>query len=130
MNQLSDYITERIRIDNVKQVKFPIDGTLEEMTKFLESEGFRHLDSIIVTIPTANNANAKCFMYDKAGTELCFADTSKEKISKKNPLFSIEIDFKSTVFSTYAYDSRGFYEKIIDNDREEFLEELNKRFGW
>ena len=33
MNQLSDYITERIRIDNIKQVDwvdFPVTGTPEQ----------------------------------------------------------------------------------------------------
>ena len=130
MKNLKD-ILEKLKIDDIKLTgNFPIDGTIEEMAKFLEEEGFQHLASDIVTIPAANNAKAKCFMLDKTETELWFADTSKEKISRKNPIFSIEIYYKSIVFSTYSYNSRGFYERIIDNDKEEFLEELNKQFGW
>ena len=131
MKNLKDSILEKLSIDNINlNGEFPVDGTIEEMAEFLEEEGFQQLDSSIVTIPAANDAEAKCFMIDKTETELWFADTSKEKISKKNPIFSIEIYFKSTVFSTYAFNSRGFYERIIDNDKKAFIKELNKHFGW
>ena len=38
-----DIITERIRIDNVKQVRFPVDGTVKDMVKFLKMNGFEPL---------------------------------------------------------------------------------------
>lgn len=43
MNQLSDYITERIRIDNIKKFEFPINDPIEKMVEYLRNHDFTEI---------------------------------------------------------------------------------------
>ena len=138
MNQLSDYITERIRIDNVKQVKFPIDGTLEEMSKYLDDLNFDKVE-----MPDSWRAVQKKFKNVKYSTYTDWKSDSgrastlvilvDSKIHKKDLFIIITtniIDRNYLIF--YDIENKKFrnINDAVKVSKEEFLEELNKRFGW
>lgn len=100
MNQLSDYITERIRIDNIKQVDwvdFPVTGTPEQIKTFLLSASFKELPSTYTIHNTRNAVSAfnkehtNIFYYgifDHGGI-IRFADTTYNEISEDNPMYEM-----------------------------------------
>lgn len=106
MRELSNYITEKLDINNVNLNSngFPFKGTLNEMVEFLKQYGFEDLSDRI------KREDLRCFyvesfeMKHKRGytiiprgrkvdqpMHLVFADTSKKEISKNNELFCIDI---------------------------------------
>ena len=98
MESLNNYITERIRVDNIKHPEFPINGNTEEIVDFLKERGFEeikdlpHLPMYTDYVTVFNNTyKNKCFgvMVDSLSKRniICFADTSNGRISRKNPLF-------------------------------------------
>ena len=128
MKNLKDTILEKLKIDDINlNDKFPIDGTIDDMIKFLEEKGFNdvyHNGGGVVDM--FNKYNSKCF-YKKEGI-FWFGDTSKEKISKDNPIFYISISPK--IFDVYFRDNNKWIIDIVENNKKAFMEELNKRFGW
>jgi len=133
MKNLKDAILEKLKVDDiVLEEKFPIDGTLDDMIKFLEGNGFKYVRCDGAIDKWFNKYKSKCFY--KNSERLWFADTSKEKISEDNPIFSYRVQHKS--FTVY-YCNQGIVYwlagETIENskeNKEEFLRELNKRFGW
>ena len=126
-NVLNNAIYEKLKIDSIKIVpaKFPIDGSKREILEFLEEKGFikynSEIDSIFYDIDSK--------LYYTFAANLWFADTSREKISKNNPIFNI--DFIDRTYSVYYYTKKGgFMQNIVIADKEKFLKELNERFGW
>ena len=138
MNQLSNYITERIRIDNIKILKFPIDGTYDDAIMFLKKQNFEEIypDGYIEEL--ANLAETKCFIHDSIlnGFIIWFADTSKEDVSKDNPIFGITYESNKKIIYNVYYPKNSNnehsheYIDIVENDKKEFLKLLNKQFGW
>ena len=133
MKNLKDSILEKLRVDDIIiNNEFPIEGTMDDMIKFLEENGFVAADESHNYKGTADDMfdhnKSKCFY--QTSNRFWFADTSKEKISKKNPIFFIAITEK--IFSVYYCDSDEPYWgiDIVKNDKKAFLKELNKRFGW
>lgn len=127
MKELSNYIYEKLDINKVKlNDKFPTDRTLNDIIEFLKEEGFKQVEYDYVKT-VFNRANTKCFMIDDASIR--FADTSKEDISKDNPVFYIGFYNKIVDYSVFYCDN-GLITDIVENDKKEFLIELNKRFGW
>ena len=127
-----DSISEKLSIDSITFDKFPIDGTFEDALEFLENQGFKdididdsdYLDEIF------NSEKSKCFTtaIDSRYKSIWFVDTLKEKISKKNPIFYI--CFNKPIYSVYYIDSEDNGIDIVDNNKKEFMKELNKRFNW
>jgi hypothetical protein len=140
MNQLNDYIFERIRIDNIRILKFPIDGTYDEVIIFLKEAGFGELPykyrmgkykirNEVDTIHAFNTERSLLF-YGWAIPEGCiirFADTSTEKISVDNPMFEIWYDKNH---KRYAFWITKEDSKMHTASYDEFKKLLNKQFGW
>ena len=134
MKNLVD-VLEKLKIDDINLNEFPIDGTIEEMIKFLEEKGFKYVYCGCGIDEWFSNYKSKCFYKTKGN--LWFGDTSKEKISKDNPIFIYRILYNT--FGVFYCDNSGnLYwlagqrDKIKNSkeNKEEFLRELNKRFGW
>ena len=127
---LNNTILEKLKVDDITpDIEFPIDGTLDDIAKFLEDAGFvaaEESHNYKGTVDDIFDYNkSKCFL--KENIRFWFANTSKEKISKKNPIFFIEKSEK--IFKVYYCNNYTTID-IVDNDKKEFLEELNKRFDW
>ena len=127
MKTLKDRILEKLKVDNITFDKFPIDGTLDDIVKFLEKEDFQYIDGSIVK-KTFNAAKSKRFMLDPV--TIWFADTSKGEISKNNPLFYITHYSGTLEYSVYYIDNFDEKVDIVKDDKKAFLKELNKRFRW
>ena len=128
MNTLNNYITERIRINNIKGV-FPIDGKLEDIIKFLEANGFTETkweDLSIFAIFKETHAKQYNILSVGGITRLWFADTSNGPVSRNNPVFLIKI-YKMGGKHEFAYSEKDLN---LMCDKQEFIEMLNKRFGW
>ena len=83
-------IYEKLDINKVRlNDKFPIDGTIEDVVEFLEEQGFKDINQRGSKDVIFNSKKSKCF-YRLSG-HLWFGDTSKEEISKKNPIFVIKL---------------------------------------
>ena len=129
MKNLKDSILEKLKVDDIVLIEeFPIDGTIEEIMKFLEGQNFIDISMRHGSISRMfNDMKKKCVA--KFGNRLSFADTSKEKISKDNPIFYICL-VDPIVYSVYYKNIYDNTIDIVENDKKEFLEELNKCFGW
>ena len=129
---LNNTILEKLKVDDITFDGFPIDGTLDDIIKFLENNNFEYTHINGAIDEWFNNYKSKCFY--KTENLLWFGDTSKEKISKDNPIFIYRI--LNNTFGVYYCDNDGRICWIVyagskkSEDRKEFLEELNKRFGW
>ena len=136
MKALKDILVEKLKIDDINlNGNFPIDGTLEDMTKFLEENGFKYVECRSDIDECFNKYKSKCFY--KNNEYLWFGDTSKDDVSKKNPIFTYRI--LQNNFSVYycrnssrIYWLVGEFGKIknLKENKKEFLKELNKRFRW
>ena len=129
MKELREVILEKLKVDDIVLTeKFPINGTVDDMIKFLKEQDFIHITNPPngLLSDTFNNKGGK-YMIVYIHT-FYFADTSKGKISKDNPIFHISMPLG--IFSVYYKGSNGSTIDIVENDKEAFLKELNKRFGW
>ena len=117
METLNNYITERIRIDNIKSAKFPIDGKIDDMVGFLQSQGFSQIHTNALNLRSVfNKAKGKCFMVYNIHV-IWFADTSNNKINNDNNIFSV--DDSSKLSRGY----RSYYIWGYDN-----MDEVSKEF--
>lgn len=133
MESLNNYITERIRIDNIKP-EFPVDGTDKEIIDFLKEYGFKEIKDL-PNIPfypdyaiLFNKYKDKCFGIEVEGTnnmDIYFANTSKDKISKSNILYIIRTSPK-------IYECRKVWGDDIEMctflDKSEFKKEMETYF--
>ena len=138
MKNLKDSILEKLRVDDIIiNNEFPIDGTLKEIIEFLEGEGFVEEEDF----KEANDSGKLSVSFDLAkskclkvyGKTIYFADTSKKRISKDNPIFLItnDLDQFETVFAVYYFTGKmNWILGYKNTDKRLFLRELNKRFGW
>lgn len=78
MKNLNNYITERIRIDNIKCPEFPVDGTLDDIIQFLKENGFVKLTLEGNVFKSFINAKARSFDINLVTDRIWFADTSKK----------------------------------------------------
>jgi hypothetical protein len=141
MEYLKDYITERIRIDNIKLMNFPIDGSFEEMVEYLKGCGFVEIFPNLPTfVPTfdmyrKNLDKMECttceFRPDLGGSShnkaLRFVNTSKQPISKSNPIFCVFYRTSTNEFEYYIEISEYWQKRLTKPD---FLRGINKIFGW
>ena len=105
MNSLNNYITERIRVDNIKHPEFPIDGTIKDMEEFLKRNGFGKIKTNYQFNGIPGGPRKYWRVFDEVhkkgyiiitergvADRIMFADTSKDGISTYNPMFYIEKD--------------------------------------
>lgn len=134
MKELTNYINEKLKVDDaIPDIKFPVDGSLEDIVEFLKEQGFKDVDKRGTKDLIFNSEKFRCFTYLKGldgGEILWFADTSKGRISKDNPIFLIKSLSNMHVFVVYYTVSAKMIYKTESDNKETFLEELNKCFGW
>ena len=127
MYSLVGYISERLNPRHLGTAKFPIDGTIDEVVKFLERQGFEKIENksylLIHKSNKFNDTNSKSYMLDIDSTRIMFADTSKNNISEENPIFYYDEPHKE--YGIHVREHTG----MITNENI-FKDELNKRFGW
>ena len=128
MEPLNNYITERIRINNIKHSEFPIDGPIDEIIGFLEGHGFKEIDDIKGRTATDffNSKHDRCYwLRDKKW--IYFGDTSGSSISQTNKLFMIDLLGNN---GEYRFMDNYSCSNDYHNNTKEFLEILNKQFGF
>ena len=80
-------VLEKLKVDDISFEKFPIDGTFDEIVKFLEEERFEdvQINNGASIDKEFNSEKSKCFttLDFSAFKSIWFADTSKGEISKK-----------------------------------------------
>ena len=130
MNPLSDYIVERIRIDNIKPDNtyrgFPFSGTTPEVIDFLEYAGFKRFDSPKSAILSGSvvkefdKREGKCFtvVNDAYHNTVYFADMSKRP--RTIYVFSID-DLGGIIYKMYTI-ALGF----VRLEGSEFAKRLRK----
>jgi len=127
MKNLKDSILEKLKVDDIILTKeFPIDGTLEDIAKFLEGQEFVRIKSGSIPSIIFNENNKRVFI--NRPRDLWFADTSEKDICEDNPVFYIHLNKHNKSNSNFSVYAPSF--NIVNNNKKEFLEELNKRFGW
>ena len=133
MKKLID-VLEKLKIDDIRIDKFPINGTIEDVIEFLKEQGFEDIKQRGPKDNVFNSKESKCFTYIEELKRVWFADTSKKTISKENPIFVVKFFKDIKEVSSYEYNVYYLINKnvefIVRNDKKEFLEELNKRFSW
>ena len=130
MKNLKDAILEKLKVEDIILTEeFPIDKTIEDMAEFLKNTGFKEVTVSGDISIVFSSAKSRCFIFMPTDKAIWFADTSKEKISKDNPIFYIGLNHRPFEYSVYSI-SRATVEYVVHNDKKEFLKELNKHFNW
>jgi hypothetical protein len=116
-------------VDNIKSAMFPINGTIDEIIKFLEGHGFKEIDDVKGRTVTDffNSKHGKCYwLRDKEW--IYFGDTSNGDISPTNGLIIIDLSRSNREYRILknTYTCSDDYH----NNTKEFLEILNKQFGF
>ena len=131
---IKESILEKLKLDDIVFDKFHTDKTLNDIIKFLEEQGFKDVSKRGPKDIIFNSKKSKCFIYIKELGKLWFADTSKENISKDNPIFTIKFIKDIKKVSDYLYSIYYLIDRevtyIVKEDKKAFIEELNKRFYW
>ena len=132
---IKESILEKLSIDSImSDAEFPADGTLEEIIEFLKEQDFKDVSKRGPKDIIFNSKKSKCFIYIKELGKLWFADTSKENISKDNPIFTIKFIKDIKKVSNYLYSIYYLIDRevtyIVKEDKKAFIEELNKHFYW
>jgi len=79
----------KVRLDN--SAPFPIDGGLKKLVQFLIANGFSEIEDIgdfDFYVEKYNSMKTKA--YSTNGSDIRFADTTYDTISKDNPIFVID----------------------------------------
>ena len=130
MESLNNYITERIRVDNIKSREFPINGTLGEIIDFLKEHGFKEIKDLpnlsryTDYVVPFNEYRNKCFGVFKKN--IFFADTSRKKISESNMLYMIK-DEQIHAKYRMIWDIDDLTYEMPDEDK--FKKEMETYFG-
>ena len=129
MKTISNYILERLNPRHLGSGRFPINGTIKDMIEFLEDNGFTETkwkDLSIFAI--FKETHTKQYSIGSAGsiTRFWFADTSNGPVSRNNPVFLIKT-YEMSGKREFAYSEKDLNFMC---SQQEFLEMLNKRFGW
>ncbi len=131
MKELTRYISEKLDINKINLDSFPIDGTLDDIIKFLENQGYFGFSWLSET----PSGWSKAFNYYKRKSffskpediwgiaYLKFADTTNKNIGKENSIYEIRFDDDNKIFGTM------YNRQSIPISKEEFLERLNKQFN-
>jgi hypothetical protein len=125
MKTLNNYILERLNPKHLGYSGFPIDGTIEEMIKYLENYGFERIPAADNAIYTMNNQKGRKVIWVLGGM-IRFADVTKRKISEKNPAFAYNIanDYCALEYSDSS--SKKSYKQLT---KDEFLSAMHDVLG-
>ena len=131
MRELSNYITEKLDINNVNLApkRFPINGDMNTIVDFLRDDGFKEIPyeegDVWRHVHEKFNKNKrkKVFEYWPHVEVLRFADMSKD-ISEENPIFGINSE------GWYWIEPKLHNSYSIKLKKEEFLNLLENIFGW
>lgn len=130
MEYLKDYITERIRVGNLRNTEFPLYQPIVKIAGFLKSLGFEEIiikgkTLAIEVIPVCTGKLV--FAHDGTGNGwIRFADLRNEPISWENPIFYYYSHPDHN--DTFAVEiSSGIYKTLKAN---EFIKLINKTFGF
>ena len=143
MKELSEYITEYVSSGRGKKPSFPKDiKDIKMVIEFLEMNGFSDAtqqtdtESMPEILSKFKKSNEPIYIYSEYNIGdskeksywLRFFDTKKptRNITEENPIFTV---------SYTSYDEHYFIEKTVGEtitriSREEFMDLLNKHFGW
>ena len=121
-------VLEKLKVDDIIFDKFPIDGTLEEMMKFLIDHRYKEIpyktdwNDTVVAFKKANKSSIMIDRCDDNSIEAIeFIDKSNNKF--KDTLFTVE-DFDDDI-CYYIIDIKNL--KTI-NDKNAFAEMMNNLF--
>jgi hypothetical protein len=130
MKSLNNYITERLNPRHLGKSKFPIKGPINNVVNFLKRLGFTefkptdiiHWQSWYDVVYSFEQVGGYVFAWSPLMVR--FADTS-EPISESNPIYNI-------CFNKYT--DNEYYLEIPNDEKqlseEDFLKEINKKFGF
>ena len=124
MKNLDSYITEKLKVDDIviPEGNFPIDGPIEKIVDFLNYRGFKDISVPNGLKSVFNRKKTAGYILDVRPNRIWFGDTTNGNISDDNRFFYYEEKHK--FYGIYNDDH------VVDVAKEEFLRELNKRFGW
>jgi len=136
MKNLKDAILEKLKVDDiVLEEKFPIDGTLDDIADFLRKNGFKEVhEPTRRKLYNYGRGQGKVFLIEKDWNKVChtnrygaifFADTSEGCIDRGNPLYCVYCEDPNVRFCDFDY-----HHFVGAPTNSEFLEAINKRFGW
>jgi hypothetical protein len=123
MKTIDNYILERLNPRHLGSTnRFPIDGTIKDMIRFLEDNEFTEFGpGSSKVVKRINDQGKRGYMTDGANKMLWIADTSKDPVSEDNPVF-------------WCFPPK-YFSWIDDSDnnhgyaKQEFLKKLNEVFG-
>lgn len=124
MKNLDSYITEKLRVDDIAipDENFPIDGPIEKIVDFLDYRGFKDISVPNGLKDVFNRKKTAGYILDVRPNRIWFGDTTSENISDANRFFYYQEKHK--IYGVYDDNA------VATITKEEFLRELNKRFGW
>lgn len=128
MKNLKDAILEKLKVDDINLNEFPTSENLENVIKFLKKEGFKECQIIDGgVIYTFNENKGKIFLLSNYKHDrIWFADTSKEKISKDNPVFFLIKEGGMKMEWKYFGEDYA----TISSNKHKVIDLINKKFGW
>ena len=136
MNPLSDYIVERIRIDNIKFMEIPIDKSIDEILIWMKDHHFKNaldeypnIDNLLFRTYVKKLQKIKDCIFNFKENNTCkvlrFVNTTENKISNGNPVFVIFHNLVKNKIEYYIEYSE-YYEVLLS--KSEFIEKVNKIF--
>ena len=126
-------VLEKLKVDDITFDEFPVDGTLDDAVKFLREYGFEEveyeLEKHFYYVKDIESRKGRYVVVNREDSEIIFGDTSKEKISPKNPLYSISynLDESNKYFSRIPFQPGGAEMKRYTE--KEFTKEMKKYFA-
>lgn len=131
MRELTTYINEKLDINkvNIKNKnfgkKFPIDGGMDEIKRYLLKNGFKEVNDRGNFDTYVGNLNSMATKVFSVGLrQLRFADTTYDTINEENPIFAININSSTDVI--WSTEAKYWWEHKIS--KEKFHDRLKERF--
>ena len=130
MRTLKDIILEKLKVDDIIIDKeFPIDGTADDMIKFLEENGFKKVPSQgswSATFLNYKKYNVKCFAAATSGPVIIIEIINRSNPKFKNKLFYLKpnSDSKYNIFDDITTARGGWNANQVS--KEDFLKELSE----
>lgn len=136
MKAIDNYITERLNPRHLGEAReFPIKGSLDDIAGFLRKNGFKEVhEDHERKLYNYGPGSGKVFLIDRDWDKkyhtkrygaIYFADFSEGGIGRGNPLYCVFCEDLNERFCEFDYHHYCDTPTIP-----EFLEAINKRFGW
>ena len=135
MKNLKD-VLEKLSIDNIVPDKeFPINGTVEDIVKFLIENGYKEIpyekfwETTIDKFLDFANTIGKCFMANDFGSDtVCLSFMDKSNHEFKNILFNIIEDSNKYQYNILNIETAVDEEDAKIINKSQFLKRVNKLF--